>query len=124
MRSSWRTLDTQASAWETNALMAAPIPMASPLQRAIAELAEQAGEQGISMGDVVDALEQRGFAPPDVEHEIWEMLSQRRLTPSGFVCRTMRRSQGKTNRRIYEFLLVPWSPELDGQLELDLDGRR
>jgi hypothetical protein len=98
--------------------------MGSPLQRAIVELAEQAGEEGISMGDVVDALERRGFAAPDVEHEIWEMLSRRRLTPSGFVCRTVRRSQGRSTRRMYEFLLVPWSPELDGQLELDLDGRR
>ena len=98
--------------------------MASPLQRAILDLAEQAGEQGVSMGDVVDALEQRGFAAPDVEHEIWDMLSRRRLTPSGFVCRKLRTSQGRGSRRTYEFLLVPWSPELDGQLELDLDGRR
>ncbi len=105
-------------------MAAAPIPIASPLQRAILELAEQAGEQGISMGDVVDALEQRGFAAPDIEHEIWELLSRRRLTPSGFVCRKLRGSQGRGHRRTYEFLLVPWSPELDGQLELDLDGRR
>ena len=104
--------------------MAAPVPIASPLQRAIVELAEQAGEQGISMGDVVDALERRGFAAQDIEVEIWDMLARRRLTPSGFVCRTLRGTQGKGTRRAYEFLLVPWSPELDGQLELELDERR
>jgi hypothetical protein len=102
-------------------MAATPIPMASPLQRAIVELAEQSGEQGIAMGDVVDALEQRGFAAQDVEHEIWEMLSHRRLTPCGFVRRTVRKSQGRSTQRIYEFLLAPWSPELDGQLELELE---
>ena len=51
--------------------------------------------------------------------------SQRRLTPCGFVCRTVRGPGGGPSgepRRVYEFLLMPWSRELDGQLELRLDG--
>jgi hypothetical protein len=48
-------------------------------------------------------------------------LSHRRLTPCGFVRRTVRKSQGRSTQRIYEFLLAPWSPELDGQLELELE---
>ena len=102
-------------------MASAPIQMGSPLSRAIIEITEQAGSQGIAMGALVDVLQGRGFAPEDVEHEVWTMLSQRRLTPSGFVCRTLRKRGRPDPERVYEFLLVPWSPELDGQLELDLD---
>lgn len=70
------------------------------------------------MGVVVDTLEHNGYAPEDVEQEIWAMLAARRLTPSGFVCRKVRNTPGATPARTYEFLLMPWSPKLDGQLEL------
>ena len=95
--------------------------MSTSLARTILELAEQAGTQGISMGSIVDTLEARGHAASDIEYEIWSLMSKRRLTPSGFICRSLRR-QGRNNatERAYEFLLVPWSPHLDGQLELEL----
>jgi len=97
--------------------------MASDLILAVLELAEHAGTQGIAMGTVVDTLEAQGFAAEDVEQQIWQLMSARRLTPAGFICRTMQRRQGgKTKRqRMYEFTLVPWSPHLDQQLELELE---
>lgn len=98
--------------------------MASPLQDAIVELAEQAGPTGVAMGSVVDTLEAQGFAPAIVEREIWSLLERRRLTPNGFVCRTLRR-RGADGRaatsRVYEFMLVPWSAALDAQLDLALE---
>jgi hypothetical protein len=99
--------------------------MSGALTGAVLQLAEEAGGQGIPMGALVDALESRGYAARDVELEIWELLSGRRLTPSGFVCRTIsRRTTGEERAtiRVYEFLLVPWSPKLDQQLELPLGG--
>lgn len=98
--------------------------MASPLTDAIVELAEQAGPSGAAMGAIVDALEAQGFAPAIVEREIWSLLERRRLTPNGFVCRTLRR-RGADGRavmaRVYEFMLVPWSASLDAQLDLALE---
>ena len=82
---------------------------------------DEADEQGVAMGVVVDALESQGYAATDVEHEVWSLLAKRQLTPAGFICRSFRKkgSRGGTERS-YEFLLVRWSPELDGQLELNL----
>lgn len=94
--------------------------MGSALRQAIVALAESAPEQGMAMGALVDTLEHNGYAPEEVEREIWAMLAARRLTPAGFVCRKVRRQPGATPSRSYEFLLVPWSPRLDGQLELTL----
>ncbi len=94
--------------------------MRSALRQAIVALAESAPEQGLSMGTLVDTLEHNGYAPEEVEREIWAMLAARRLTPSGFICRKVRSEPGATPARTYEFLLVPWSPKLDGQLELTL----
>jgi len=91
---------------------------------AILEVAERSGDQGISMGTLVDTLEQRGYPASDTETEVWRLMGLRRLTPAGFVCRTVqRRGEGPNpdRLRIYEFTLVPWSPELDRQLELKLD---
>lgn len=101
--------------------------MASPLTDAILELAEQAGATGIAMGTIVDTLEPHGFAAQHVEREIWSLLERRRLTPNGFVCRTIRRpgADGKPARaRVYEFMLVAWSAALDAQLDLGLEGSR
>lgn len=94
----------------------------SALSTAISELVERSGEQGVSMGSIVDTLEREGHAASDVEIEIWRMMSSRRLTPSGFICRSIRRATAQKTKteRAYEFLLVAWSPELDGQLELNL----
>jgi hypothetical protein len=97
----------------------------SALVGAVLRLAERAGTQGVAMGALVDALESEGYAPQDVEMVIWTLMSERRLTPSGFMCRTVaRRGKGKRpeRARVYEFLLVPWSPKLDRQLELPLGG--
>lgn len=95
----------------------------SPLSEAILELAEAAGPSGISMGSIVDELERRGYGPEVVEQELWWLFGQRRLTPCGFVCRKVRRRDpmGEVERvRTYELLFVPWSEDLDHQLELDL----
>lgn len=97
--------------------------MPSPVVDAILELADAAGESGIAMGTLVDTLERRGFAAEHVEREIWDLLAHRRLTPTGFVCRTIRRRglEGEAVKsRVYEFMLVPWSSALDRQLELEL----
>lgn len=86
--------------------------MASALTYAVLELVERAPEEGIAMGALVDALEGRGYAVQDIEQEVWSLLGQRRLTPNGFVCRVMRvRDAGR--RRVYEFMLIPWSSERD-----------
>jgi hypothetical protein len=96
----------------------------SSVSRAILELAENAGSQGMAMGTLVDRLEGQGFSAAEVETEIWHLLERRRLTPCGFVCRTIRRRDGNgepARVRMYEFMLVPWSVGLDQQLELHLD---
>ncbi len=98
----------------------APPSMRSALRQAIVALVESAPDQGMAMGSVVDTLEHNGYAAQDVEHEIWAMLGARRLTPAGFICRKVRSRPGATPSRTYEFLLVPWSSKLDGQLELTL----
>jgi hypothetical protein len=92
--------------------------MADPLRATIADLVRRAGEQGLTMGELVDRLVGDGAAESEVEASIWAMLAQRRLTPAGYVARRLRR--GDTMRRSYEFLLVSWSPDLDRQLELPL----
>ncbi len=93
------------------------------LTEAILELAERSEPAGLTMGYVVDALEGQGYQPNTIEQEIWRLLAERRLTPCGYVCRKVRRRDavGEIERaRSYEFLLVPWSPDLDRQLELAL----
>lgn len=97
--------------------------MSSPLSQAIVELATRAEPSGISMGRLVDALEGEGHPADAVEREVWTLLGQRRLTPCGFVCRKVRRKDplGEIERvRTYEFLFVPWSDQLDRQLDLEL----
>jgi hypothetical protein len=95
------------------------------ITRAVLHVAEQAGPSGIAMGRLVDALERDGHPVEDIEQAVWTLLGQRRLTPSGFVCRSLRQRSERGRSaplRVYEFLLAPWSAELDGQLELELDG--
>lgn len=93
----------------------------------ILEAAGKAGSRGVPMGQIVDELVGLGHAVEAVERAIWELLGARRLTPSGFVCRQLRRRDvfGETGQaRCYELLLTPWSSELDDQLELDLSHVR
>ncbi len=98
--------------------------MAEAIERAVLVIAERAGERGVPMGAVVDELVGEGYEEKEVEQAIWHLLQHRRLTPNGFVARTIRRRgpEGKTSQRIYEFVLIPWSPALDRQLDLSLDG--
>ena len=99
-------------------------PMPAPIMDMILELAELAGADGIAMGTVVDSLEARGFPAAQVEREIWALRERRRLTPNGFMCRTIKRrgADGQVAAvRVYEFMMVPWSAALDRQLDLALD---
>src|SRR5690606_17789525 len=93
------------------------------LNQAILEHADSAGTRGVAMGQLVDALVGRGYAPEAIERAIWALLGARRLTPSGFLCRQLRRRDNLgelVQHRCYELLLAPWSSELDYQLDLDL----
>ncbi len=90
---------------------------------AILELAERFEPGGVTMGRIVDTLEGEGYRAELVEQELWRLLAQRRLTPCGYVCRRVRRRDGVgelEQARSYELLLIPWSLDLDHQLELQL----
>jgi len=98
-------------------------PMSSAVTLAILELAERFEPSGVTMGRIVDSLEGEGFAPEAVEQELWGLLAMRRLTPCGYVCRKVRRRDalGEIEQaRSYELLFIPWSEDLDRQLELKL----
>lgn len=93
------------------------------LYQAILEHADRDGTRGVAMGQIVDALVGHGFEAEAVEQAIWSMLGARRLTPSGFVCRVLRRRDAfgePTQSRCYELLLAPWSRDQDDQLDLEL----
>ena len=92
--------------------------MPDQLQQAVLSLVERSGDGGVTMGKIVDSLVVDGADEQAVELAIWDLIQRRRLTPNGFVCRKVRKSSGDT--RSYEFVLIPWSPALDAQLELDL----
>jgi hypothetical protein len=100
-----------------------PPLMPSAVAAAILELAERSEPNGVTMGRIVDTLEGEGFGAEVVEHALWQLLAQRRLTPCGYVCRKVRRRDpvGELEQaRSYELLLIPWSQDLDRQLELQL----
>ncbi|MCA9635661.1 MAG: hypothetical protein KC420_06480 [Myxococcales bacterium] len=96
--------------------------MSEGLRPAILEAASQRGEQGVAMGTIVDAMIDRGYRAEEAELALWELLGERLLTPSGFVCRMIRRrADGEAQvSRAYELLLIPWSPDDDRQLDLNL----
>lgn len=97
--------------------------MSHPQREAILAIAAAAEPQGATMGDIVDTLVGEGFTATMVEGEVWQLLAERRLTPSGYVCRRVKRRDdvGETQvRRSYEFLLITWSTDADKQLELSL----
>jgi len=98
-------------------------PMSEQFREAIVEEAGRAGDRGVAMGQIVDAMVGLGHAVESVEQAIWGMLAERSLTPSGFVCRIVRRRDAfgeRVQARSYELLLVPWSADFDRQLDLDL----
>jgi hypothetical protein len=97
--------------------------MASPLNEAILELAARHDPHGVSMGIIVDTLAGEGFDSAAVETAIWALMANRRLTPCGFVARRVRRRDATGQLQVvrtYEFLLTPWSRDMDNQLELSL----
>jgi hypothetical protein len=97
--------------------------MSDPLADAVLSLVDAHAETGVTMGKLVDRLVADGGNEQDVELVIWQLIQQRYLTPSGFVCRKVRKPNvngSGAETRTYEFVLVPWSPALDAQLELDL----
>lgn len=98
---------------------------AAQLRQLLVDLAREGGEDGVTMGSMVDALVDQGHDAGSVEMAIWQLMQERHLTPNGFVCRVVKRrdEDGQPQRaRTYEFLLVPWSPDRDRQLDLDLEG--
>jgi hypothetical protein len=97
--------------------------MSSAVATAILELAACFEPGGITMWRIVDVLEGRGLRPQLVENELWQMLARRQLTPCGYICRKVRRRDALgefEQARSYELLLIPWSEDLDRQLELKL----
>ncbi len=98
--------------------------MSDPILAAIVEQAGQAGARGVPMGQIVDALVGSGHTIESVEQGIWELLGCRRLTPSGFVCRIVRRRDAfgePVQARSYELLLAPWSADLDHDIDHEVD---
>lgn len=97
--------------------------MPDPLQDAVLTVVERHADTGVTMGKIVDRLVADGAPEQDVELAIWRLIQHRRLTPNGFVCRKVRKPTqdgAGIESRTYEFVLIPWSPALDAQLELDL----
>ena len=97
--------------------------MPDHLQDAVLTVVERHADTGVTMGKIVDRLVADGAPEQDVELAIWRLIQHRRLTPNGFVCRKVRKPTqdgGGVESRTYEFVLIPWSPALDAQLELDL----
>jgi len=97
--------------------------MSDPLADAVLSLVDAHAEAGVPMGKLVDRLVADGGNEQHVQLGIRQLIQQRRLSPSGFVCRKVRKPNHNgpgVETRTYEFVLVPWSPALDAQLELDL----
>lgn len=100
-----------------------PPPMSDEFREALLGRAGKAGNRGVPMGQIVDEMVGLGHAVEAVEAAIWALLGSRELTPSGFVCRIVRRKDAfgeLVQARSYELLLMPWSAEQDRQLDLDL----
>ncbi len=98
-------------------------PMGDGFREMLLERAGKAGNRGVPMGQLVDEMVGLGHEVEAVEEAIWSLLGCRALTPSGFVCRIVRRKDAfgeQVQARSYELLLMPWSAEQDRQLDLDL----
>lgn len=96
--------------------------MSDDLQDAVLTFVERHAEGGVTMGRIVDQLVADGAPEQAIELAIWRLIQRRRLTPNGFVCRKVRKGAPGSESRTYEFVLIPWSPALDAQLELDLSA--
>jgi hypothetical protein len=96
--------------------------MSDPLADAVLTLVETHAPTGITMGKLVDRLVADGGNEQEIELAIWQLIQRRRVTPNGFVCRKVRKPNhnGAAETRTYEFVLIPWSPARDAQLDLDL----
>jgi hypothetical protein len=96
--------------------------MSDPLEDAVLSLVETHAATGITMGKLVDRLVADGGSEQEVELAIWQLIQRRLVTPNGFVCRKVRKPNhnGAAETRTYEFVLIPWSPARDAQLDLDL----
>jgi hypothetical protein len=96
--------------------------MSDPLADAVLTLVETHAATGITMGKLVDRLVADGGNEQEIELAIWRLIQRRLVTPNGFVCRKVRKPNhnGAAETRTYEFVLIPWSPARDAQLELDL----
>ena len=100
--------------------------MLTELTSSILAIAEETNPTGISMGSLVQTMSQRGYGIEAVEQETWQLLRQRKLTITGYVRRLLRRKNSlgeSTLTPVYDFLLIPWSLELDHQLDLDLEAQ-
>jgi hypothetical protein len=98
--------------------------MSEALEATILSIVQRAGPRGITMGRIVDRVVADGGDERAAENQVWELLQERRLTPHGFACRTLRKSGAggsSPEYRSYEFVLIAWSPERDRQLDLVLD---
>lgn len=97
--------------------------MPDPLQDAVLLVVDRHADTGVTMGKIVDRLVADGAPEQEVELAIWSLIQRRRLTPNGFVCRKVRKPTQDgvgSETRTYEFVLIPWSPALDAQLDLNL----
>ena len=94
--------------------------MPDAMQQTVLALVEAHADSGVTMGKIVDLLVADGGDEQAIEMAIWQLIQRRRLTPNGFVCRKVRKPSLGAETRTYEFVLIPWSPALDAQLELDL----
>lgn len=100
-----------------------PPPMGDEFRETLLGRAGKAGDRGVAMGQLVDEMVGLGHDVEAVEQAIWALLGCRALTPSGFVCRIVRRRDAfgeVVQARSYELMLTPWSAERDRQLDLDL----
>ena len=96
--------------------------MSDPLADAVLTLVEAHAATGVTMGKLVDRLVADGGNEQEIELAIWQLIQRRQVTPNGFICRKVRKPNhnGAAETRTYEFVLIPWSPARDAQLELDL----
>ena len=98
--------------------------MPGSLDQQILDQLKASGDEGLSMGALVDAFVDRGVDLEAVESSIWRLMELRRMTPHGYIRRVLRTSGPQAEsrtRHCYELILRPWSPELDAQLDLGLD---
>ena len=83
--------------------------MAGPLEHRVLDRLARAGQDGVSMGAVVDEFVAEGIDAHAVERAIWTLLASGRLVLSGFVARKVRHPDARGRRSIrhtYEPLLA------------------